>query len=101
MEKRFKEKSYKRCLGTPFWAYLSSDGEVYPCNTFYNIKKFSFGNIKEKSFTEIWNGQKRKKVLEYLESKMDAKKCRELCRLDEINAYLWRLKHPGKHENFI
>ncbi len=101
MRKRFRQKPYERCFGTQFWAYLSSDGEIYPCNTFCGLKKFSFGNINEKSFPDIWKGKKRKEILKYMEAKMDARKCRELCRLDEINTYLWRLKHPLPHENFI
>ena len=29
------------------------------------------------------------------------KVCREACRLDEINKYLYEIKHPGEHVNFI
>ncbi|MBN1353328.1 MAG: radical SAM protein [Candidatus Omnitrophica bacterium] len=101
MKKRFMEKSYDRCLGVRFWAYISSDGEIYPCNTFYGVKRFSIGNVRGGSFTEIWNGEKCRTVFRHIEKKMDAKKCRELCRLDEINSYLWRIRHPHEHENFI
>ena len=27
--------------------------------------------------------------------------CRKACRLDEINKYLWMLKNPPEHVNFI
>jgi radical SAM protein with 4Fe4S-binding SPASM domain len=101
MLKRSKAKSYERCLGLPFWAYISADGEVYPCHTFLGIKKMSFGNINELSFRKIWEGGKRAKVMKYLTTKMDAGKCREMCRLDEMNAYLWKLAHPHPHVNFI
>lgn len=101
MEKRFKVKPYKRCLGIPFWAYISASGDVYPCHTYLSLEKYSFGNLNKQSFPSIWNGAKRKKVMNYFNNKMDAAKCRELCRLDEINAYLWQLKHPHAHVNFI
>lgn len=101
MDRRFRQKPYKRCLGTQFWAYVSADGNVYPCSTFYGRKRFVLGNIRNAGFTKIWNGKRRKELSKYIETRMDAEKCRELCRLDEINAYLWRLKHPHFHENFI
>ena len=101
MLKRFKPKPYKRCLCLPFWAYVSATGDVYPCHTFLGVKKFSYGNLNEASFTAIWKGARRKKIMKYFEKKMDAGLCRELCRLDEINGYLWQLKHPHPHVNFI
>lgn len=101
MKKRFKEKPYMRCFGAPFWAYISADGEVYPCHTYLGIKKYSFGNLNKESFYKLWKGNRRKKVMAYFYNKMDARNCRELCRLDEINKYLWQLKNPHPHVNFI
>lgn len=94
------EKQYKRCLGLPFWAYISSTGDMYPCSTFLGLKKYRMGNINQEVFSDIWEGARRSRILGLFE-KMDTKKCRQSCRLDQINAYLWNLKHPPAHVNFI
>lgn len=101
MEKRFHSKPYKRCLGAPFWAYVCASGDIYPCHTYLGVEKFSFGNLNQEDFISIWKGRKRKSVMDYFNNQMDARKCRELCRLDEINKYLWQLKNPHPHVNFI
>lgn len=93
-------KPYKVCLGLPFWAYISASGDMYPCSTFLGLKKYCIGNICKQGFSQIWKGKKRRSIMLFF-SKMDARTCRELCRLDEINAYLWRLQHPSFHVNFI
>jgi GTP 3',8-cyclase len=100
MKRKLSEKSYERCLGLPFWSYIDSRGDVYPCSTFLGLKKYVMGNIGADKFTDIWEGKKRSKVMSML-GRMDARSCRELCRLDEINAYLWKLKNLPKHVNFI
>jgi len=43
-----------RCLSPWACAYIFPDGEVRPCLN----SSYSFGNIKNKSFKEIWNSQK-------------------------------------------
>jgi GTP 3',8-cyclase len=100
IKRKLSEKPYEKCLGLPFWAYISSWGDVYPCSTFLGLKKYCLGNITRHGFREIWEGGRRESVMKVL-NKMDARKCRELCRLDEINAYLWKLKNPPAHVNFI
>ncbi len=100
MSRKTHPKVYTQCLGLPFWAYISSKGEVYPCSTFLGLKKYCIGNIHNSSFVDVWEGARRRKVMKSL-MKMDARKCRELCRLDEINTYLWKLKNPVDHINFI
>ena len=100
IKRKLVEKPYKRCLGLPFWAYISSAGDVYPCSTFLGVKKYCVGNITRTKFSDIWESEERKRVMRIFD-KMDARKCRELCRLDEINAYLWKLKYPPRHVNFI
>lgn len=96
-----EKKPYRNCLGLSFAAHLAVSGEVYPCNAFVGVKKYSFGNIGSRDFKEIWMGPRRKKIMALLQSKFNPDSCRKSCRLDEINRYLWDLKHPGRHVNFI
>jgi radical SAM protein with 4Fe4S-binding SPASM domain len=101
MMKLKKKRGYGCCLGLPFWVYISSDGGVWACSAFLGKEEFLYGNLYEERFPEIWDGPKRKRVLDMVENRLDVSKCREVCRLDEINRYLWELKNPHPHVNFI
>ena len=94
-------RGYPHCLALPFWAYISSQGDVYACSSFLGDKRYVYGNIYKDSFKNICNGERREKVISYFARSFDAGKCRENCRMDEVNRYLWELKHPGPHWNFI
>ncbi len=101
MGKLKEEKPYDTCLGLPFWAYLDAHGDLYACSAFLGKKDFVYGNIHKQTFRDIWEGQKRKNIVNKLSKNWDIKKCREVCRLDEINRYLWNLKNPPPHINFV
>lgn len=101
IEKLKEEKFYRHCLGLPFWAYIDACGDVYACSAFLGKEEFCFGNIYKKGFKEIFQGKKRKSLVEWAATRLDTKVCREVCRLDEINRYLWELKYPPEHVNFI
>jgi len=96
-----REKPHRRCLALPFWTYIDAGGGVWGCSMFLGKKEFYYGNIGESSFRKIWNGPLREKSLKFVESKLDARKCRLNCRMDEINRYLHRLQNPPEHVNFI
>jgi Predicted Fe-S oxidoreductases len=100
--KKLKEdtKKYDKCYGIPFWVYIDSAANVWPCIAYIGKDKFFYGNLKEKSFVDMWNDERHTEVLEHI-SKLDISCCRELCRLDSINRYLDELKNPGEHVNFI
>lgn len=93
-------RPYDRCLALPFWTYIDAGGNVWGCSMFLGNEKFRYGNINELSFKKIWEGEKRRKSLKYV-CGMDASACRVNCRMDEINRYLWELKNPIEHSNFI
>ena len=103
IEKEITQKSnYKRCYSTPyFWGYVSSNGDVYGCSVYLTDDKFCYGNINENSFEAIWESDKRKKSLEFVSNELDISECRVNCRMNNINEYLWRLRHPQDHDNFI
>ncbi len=97
-----KEHSYTTCHATPFfWGYIAADGKVFGCSAYLGKDEFCYGNIYDNSFSEIWESDKRKKSYEYVKNELDIKNCRINCRMDEVNRYLFRLKNPQEHENFI
>jgi len=101
---KLKEASapYVKCYATPnFWGYVMADGNVYACQAFAGDERFCIGNINDNSFDEIWSGANRKKQLGFMLNEFDVAECRKNCRMDEVNRYLWKLKNPVPHVNFI
>jgi radical SAM protein with 4Fe4S-binding SPASM domain len=92
--------NYKECYGLPFFALIDAKGNLVPCNLFYDNEEFTYGNLYENSFSQIWKSEKRKEILKKLK-KRGTNNCREGCRLDSSNRYLDRLKKPYPHDNFI
>ena len=101
MKKIHHEKSYRECLGLPFMTHIDAKGNVWPCVAHIGINELCYGNINEQTFGDIWEGERRQKVIDKLNSCDINRVCREACRMDEINKYLNELKYPGKHVNFI
>jgi radical SAM protein with 4Fe4S-binding SPASM domain len=96
------KRTYKKCYALPFFAEIISNGDVYSCGPFLGFKNFCYGNINEHSFGELWAADNRKQVEQqvYQISDLD-KKCMPNCRLHMINEFLWQIKHPPDHVNFI
>ncbi len=94
-------RNYERCLALPFWAYIDAGGCVWGCSAYLGDERFLYGNIYENTFKEIWEGERRLRSLRWVENELDTSNCRVNCRMDEINRYLWELRHPSEHVNFI
>jgi radical SAM protein with 4Fe4S-binding SPASM domain len=98
--KRVEEGNiYPECLGLCYFTLIDARGDVLPCSLFYGKPNFTYGNLYKQSFSEIWESETRKKIMQ--EINKDISHCRHGCRLDPINRYLNRLKNPGAHDNFI
>jgi len=96
-----RERPYDRCLSLPFWSYLDAGGNVWGCSIYMRDERFLYGNVNDESFQEIWEGEKRRKSLEFVHNELDIRGCRVNCRMDEVNRYLWELRNPSDHVNFI
>lgn len=92
---------YKHCYALPFWSYIDSYGFVWACSAYLGNRKFIYGNIYKNNFKNIWQGKNKKRIEKFAANKLNAIDCRVNCRMDEINRYLWELKHPKDHVNFI
>lgn len=89
------------CVTNSITSIISGDGSVYLCGrlNIYDWLK-PIGNINEKSFHEIWNGNERLKQLEMVH---DGEFCRHncpQCRVSKFNQLLERLENT-KSKNFI
>jgi MoaA/NifB/PqqE/SkfB family radical SAM enzyme len=96
-----KQRTYNRCRALPFWSYIDAGGNVWGCSAHLQDDRFIYGNIHSQSFKDIWEGEKRLQSLRWVEAELDIKTCKLNCRMDEINRYLWELKNPPDHVNFI
>lgn len=94
-------RNYRYCYALPFWSYIDAGGDVWTCHTYLGNKKFRIGSIYKNTFKEVWNSARKKKIFRMMQTKVNTNACRINCRMDEINRYLWELKHPPEHVNFI
>ncbi|WP_420265074.1 radical SAM/SPASM domain-containing protein [Candidatus Magnetominusculus dajiuhuensis] len=94
-------KSYCRCLAHPFWSYMDAAGNIWGCLDHLSDERFLYGNIRDNTFKEIWDGNKRSSATNWIETGLDVNECRVNCRMDAINRYLWELKNLPEHVNFI
>lgn len=101
MRKMHKNKNYAVCYGLPFMTHIDAKGNVWPCVAHIGDSDYMYGNIYDHSFEDIWSGQRKKDIIDKINSSDINIICREACRLDEINKYLYELKNPGDHVNFI
>ena len=89
----FKERDYPICYGVNFISNIDCYGNVTVCNTLTRKQEYNLGNIYKESFEVIWKRRPRE---------FDIKECkRDVCRMDKQNLYLWQLKNPSQHVNFI
>lgn len=96
------DRGYTTCHSTPyFWAYLMATGDVYACSAHIGNADFNLGNINTASFQEIWMGDKRRDLIGKMMNGFDISTCRKNCRMDKVNRFLWDVKNPGEHRNFI
>lgn len=95
------EKGYRQCLALPFWTYIDAGGDVWGCSMYMENDRFRFGNIHKDSFAVIWEGEPRKRFLNWCAGSLDASSCRINCRMDPVNIYLQQLTNPPPHVNFI
>ena len=94
-------RPYARCHALAFWTYIDAGGSVWGCSNFLGDERFRLGNLYEESFQDIWEGERRRGVLEWVQNELDPHQCRVNCRMDEVNRYLWDLKNPPDHANFL
>lgn len=92
---------YTRCLALPFWGYVDSAGNMWTCLRHIGEKAYFGGSLIQESAEKILLGQIRISNMAYCEHNLSVENCHVDCRMDVINRYLWELKRPHGHKNFI
>ncbi len=99
-----KKKNYDICYcAGNFMLRMSGYGIVYPCAQFYDWRseEFAMGSIIEKSFKDIFYSERYPEVIKKVQNLDVHKECYSGCKEDSINEFLWTLKNPPEHKNFI
>lgn len=94
------KRTYEDCYSVPFMVEVAANGETYLCGVLLGREGFSYGNIKEKTYEEILKSKQYKDTVDKVMG-VNVHKCMPNCRNDAVNRFLWDIKHPPKHVNFI
>jgi len=95
-------RKYDICYGTPFLGQISGNGLVYPCGPFFGKERFCMGDIHNESYYDIVKSDRYWKVQQDIIDNIDVHyDCTVGCRQDYINKFIWDLKNPPEHINFI
>lgn len=87
-----EERGYDRCMATPtLWGYIQSNGTFISCSAHWTNPLFHLGNINTQTFKEIWFGERRRWLLDYMRN-FDISVCRKGCQPDRDNKFLARFQ---------
>jgi len=75
--------AYDTCRAV-FFPIVEADGKVYHCSQTRGLDSMELGDLNGQSFREIWESEKRKKIVEGI----DLAKCQPVCRCHANNAHL-------------
>ena len=96
-------RNYDTCYGVPFLLYSSGDGRLYPCGMFFDQQEeeYRMGDLTRQSFVEIFHSERYWEIVEKVQRIDVHQGCYASCKTHNINDFLWLLKHPPAHVNFV
>lgn len=90
-------RHYRKCFGQQFATVIGADAKMYICCHLRGYDKYCIGDLRKKTFKEIWNSRSRQSAI----SRIDFCDCIPLCRDNTFNQILWNIKQPREHVNFL
>lgn len=89
-EDHARPHGYPVCHGHRFVPTIWHNGDVAVCSYHFGREEFNFGNLNANTFSEIWLGERRRKMLESGVAVIPA--CQHCCKHNEINKSLAMIK---------
>lgn len=96
-----RNRPYRQCMGLPFIVYIGEDGLLYTCFSHHEDKKTAIGNILENDFISLWHSPSTREAIRHINESYDKNRCQANCRHHQINMWLWQLRQPPEHVNFV
>lgn len=94
-------RGYKKCLATPFMIEIDALGDIYSCGPYIGNADHCLGNVLKTSFNEAWTSDKAIQARAHIENCVNVSACMPSCRPDSVNEFLWKIKNPPQHVNYI
>ncbi len=98
-ELKIADSEKSNCYVHNFVTAITANGDVAFCKNLRDEEKYLLGNLKNSSFKEIWNSQRK----EDIEKQINSKGCGVFCQNGKLNEVLRYLKSLEKEEaiNYI
>lgn len=98
-DKQFSGQTFPVCYTCRFVTVIAADQCVYLCHTRAYDSNAMIGDIREKSFKELWNSESTVQKLKSLNPKTD---CKNFCVYEERNKLIEAYYNVNKnHVNFV
>jgi radical SAM protein with 4Fe4S-binding SPASM domain len=90
------------CQGIKFFPTIATSGEVYPCARAWGDNVYSYGNIYDKTFENIWKGEKRKRIEKIIMGIPPFGDECAVCNHGKLNEILYQYQHEAtKWKEFL
>lgn len=96
----FYGRTYKKCLGSQIQPLVGADGHVYVCTNHRGYKQYSYGNLRDRSFKDIWNDvENRRRIMHQIDDVECFANCTKLCKPHESNKMIWQISKSYNKAN--
>ena len=99
-----KKRNYDACYcAGNFMLRMSGHGIIFPCAQFFDLRseEFAIGSIIENSFKDLFYSDRYLETLKRIQNLDVHRECYSGCKENSINEFLWTLKNPPHHINFV
>jgi len=80
---------------------VDAKGDIYSCGPYIGNPDHCLGNIMSSSFQEVWKSPQAAKTMSFIKNCVNVDACMPFCRPDSVNEFLWKIKNPPQHVNYI